>query len=854
MQWWNITSFLILSLYLMLTNTPSMRKLLFVLSFVVSFSGFAQAPDKPTASEIYESIKQLNFLGSVLYIAAHPDDENTALISYFANEVHARTAYISLTRGDGGQNLIGPELNELLGVIRTQELLQARKQDGGIQYFSRAVDFGYSKNPTETFEFWDKEELLRDLVYRIRAFQPDIIINRFDHRTSGTTHGHHTASAILGVEAFDLAADPEVFKEQLTAVAPWQAKRLFFNDSWFFYGSPEAFNKVDQSEKFEMDIGSFYPSLGLSNNEISALSRSAHSSQGFGSSGSRGEKMEYLEPIRGGMPNKHVFEGIDTSWSRIEGGTPVGRVLAKVEEEYDFRNPAASIPDLLKAYKLIKNIEDSHWKKIKTKEIIGVIEACAGLYLEAVAESPTAVAGGQTKMNIEAINRSYYPIHLESVAIGNTKLDMNTTLDNNISHQESINLQIPINQKPTNAYWLDEPGSLGMYKVANEALSGLAETPPAFTAEFKLNFDGEPITINKPVVYRYTDLAKGELYEPFVIVPKASVAVEGKVHVFGDANSKVIRVRVKSFTEDLKADLKLDVPHDWKVSPKNHKVQFAQKGATQYYEFLVYPPAEQSEVIATPELVIGDEVLNKQIHELSYAHIPAQKVLLPGASKLVHIDIERMGYRIGYIQGAGDEVGDYLKQIGYQVEELTTSDISLGKLKKYDAVVLGIRAFNVLEPLQYKNDILFQYVQEGGNMVVQYNVNRSQLVTEAVAPFPLSISRNRVTDEDSEVRFIDENHPVLNYPNKITQKDFEGWVQERGLYFPNQWDAAFTPILSMHDKGEEPVEGSLLIAQYGKGYYVYTGLSFFRELPAGVPGAYQLFANLLSIGKTVSDE
>src|SRR5690625_1054171 len=831
-----------------------MRKLLIVLSFIVTFSGFAQAPDKPTASEIYESIKQLNFLWSVLYIESHPDDENTALISYFANDVHARTAYISLTRGDGGQNLIGPELNELLGVIRTQELLQARKQDGGIQYFSRAVDFGYSKNPTETFEFWDKEELLRDLVYRIRAFQPDIIINRFDHRTSGTTHGHHTASAILGVEAFDLAADPEVFKEQLTAVAPWQAKRLFFNDSWFFYGSPEAFNKVDQSEKFGIDIGSFYPSLGLSNNEISALSRSAHSSQGFGTSGARGKHMEYLEPIRGGMPNKDVFEGIDTSWNRLEDGAPIGEILARVEKEYDFRNPAASIPDLLEAYRLVKNIKDSHWREIKSKEILEVIEASAGLYLEAVAESPTAVAGERIKVAIEAINRSDFPIQLESVAINDIRLEVDTSLENNLKHQENLSYPIPADQKPSNPYWLDQPGTLGMYKVADKDLLGFPETPPAFSAEFQLNFDGLRITIIKPIVFRYTDLAKGELYETFVVVPKASVAVEGKVHVFGDSNTKKIRVRLKSFTDNLKANLQLDVPNNWKVSPEKQKVDISQKGATQYYEFLIYPPTEQSEVTLTPQLIIGSEVLDKQLHELSYDHIPAQKVLLSGASKLVHIDIERMGHRIGYVQGVGDEVGDYLKQIGYQVEELTTGDISLANLKKYDAVVLGIRAFNVLESLQYKNEILFQYVKEGGNVVVQYNVNRSQLVTEAIAPYPLSISRDRVTDENSKVRFIDENHPVLEYPNKITQKDFEGWVQERGLYFPDKWDAAFTPILSMHDKGEEPVEGSLLIAQYGKGYYVYTGLSFFRELPAGVPGAYRLFANLLSIGKNESDE
>lgn len=826
-----------------------MRKLLFIFISLVSFSSFAQSPKKPTASEIYESIQKLNFLGSVLYVAAHPDDENTALISYFANDVKARTAYFSVTRGDGGQNLIGPELSELLGVIRTQELLQARKIDGGIQYFSRANDFGYSKNPTETFEFWNKEELLRDLVHRIRKFQPDIIINRFDHRTPGTTHGHHTASAVLSVEAFDLAADETVFTDQLKNLKPWKAKRQLFNDSWFFYGSPEAFEKVDQSAKFGMEIGTYYPSLGLSNGEISALSRSAHSSQGFGMTGERGENMEYLEPLHGGMPNKDVFEGIDTSWNRVEDGATIGAILAKVEANYDFKNPTASIPDLLKAYSLIKELKDSHWRDIKTEEIKSVIEACAGLYLEAIAETSTAVAGEKVKVKLEAINRSDFPTQLQAIRISDKIQTINTSLTNNVAWQESGTLTIPTNKKPTNPYWLDAEGSLGMYKVTAADLIGLPETPAPFTVQFQLNLNGQLLEIEKPVVFSYTDRAKGELYEPFVVVPKASVEIVDKVHVFSDTKTKTVRVKVKSFTKDLKGSLHLDVPDNWVITPQSKEVNLEQNGATQYFTFSVKPPSKQSEVTVTPQLTINEEVLDKQIHELSYNHIPAQKVLLSGASKFVQIDIKKKGERIGYIQGAGDEVGDYLKQIGYEVEELNPENISLSKLKKYDAIVLGIRAFNVIEALEFKNEILFEYVKNGGNVVVQYNVNRGQLVTEAIAPYSLELSADRVTDEHSKVTFLNKKHPVLQYPNKIIQKDFEGWVQERGLYFPNKWDAAFTPILGMHDEGESSLEGSVLVAKYGKGYYVYTGLSFFRELPAGVPGAYRLFANLLSIGK-----
>lgn len=826
-----------------------MRKLFFLFLFHFCFISVAQTPKKPTASEIYESIKKLNFLGSVLYIAAHPDDENTALISYFANDVQAQTAYFSMTRGDGGQNLIGSELGELLGVIRTQELLQARRLDGGIQYFSRAKDFGYSKNPEETFNFWEKEEVLRDLVYRIRDFQPDILINRFDHRTPGTTHGHHTASAILAVEAFDLAADSDAFSDQLATVKLWQPKKLFFNDSWFFYKNPQAFAEADQSKKFELDIGSYYPSLGLSNGEIAALSRSAHSSQGFGSSGNRGSKMEYLEPIRGEMPKNNLFEGIDTSWNRIEGGQTIEKILEKVEQEYDFRNPEKSIPKLLEAYRLIKNLNNLHWRVIKLKEIKEVILACSGIYLEALAEKPSVIAGKKVKINIEAISRSDFPIVLENISIRNQQQSLYTILKNNQVYSQSIDFNIPNNEKPTNAYWLEEESSLGMYHVANKELIGLAETPAAFSMSFQLSLDGERLQIERPVKYSYTDLAKGELYESFVVVPKASVEIEKKVHVFGDTIPKTIRVEVKSFTENEKGILHLEAPENWRIEPASQAVKLIKEGRSEYFEFKVYPPKSQSEIELIPQLRIDGEVLNKKIYELDYDHIPKQRIALSGASKLVRIDIEKKGDKIGYLQGAGDEVGDYLKQIGYRVEELSMEDIRLEKLEEFDAVVLGIRAFNVLEDLKFKNEILFEYVKNGGNMLVQYNVSRGQLVTPNIAPIPLELSISRVTDEHAEVRFLDKKHPVLQTPNKITSKDFEGWVQERGLYFPEKWDKTFSPILGMNDQGEKSLEGGLLVVKYGKGYYVYTGLSFFRELPAGVPGAYRLFANLLSIGK-----
>lgn len=822
-----------------------MGKRFIVVLFIFLFGiSNAQKPKTYTSAEIYHQIQKLNFLGSVLYVAAHPDDENTHLISYLANDVHARTAYISLTRGDGGQNLIGPELRELLGVIRTQELIKARSIDGGIQFFSRANDFGYSKHPDETFEIWDKEEVMRDLVYVIRKFQPDVIINRFDHRSPGTTHGHHTASALLSVEAFDLAGKSSVFPEQLNQNSTWQPKRLFWNQSWFFYGSQEAFDKADKRNLFALDIGSYYQTLGISNSEIAAKSRSQHSSQGFGASPKRGSSMEYLEIVKGDQPKENLFEGIDTSWNRVKGGKEIGAILQKVQDEFDFKDPSKSVSELVKAYQLIQKLEDKHWREIKSEEIKEIIYQSAGLFLEAASKTVFTTVGGDVEVNIEAINRGNFPIELTAIhgEVIHQKLDFNKPI------YQSKKLVGSVFLKPTTPYWLEEKGTLGMYKVADSKLIGLPENPASYSVDFTLTIAGQKFTYSKPVVYKYNDPEKGETYKPFVILPKASVKMDEKVLVFSESKSKKVSVKVKSFVKELSGELSLKVPSDWKIQPQSQSVNLGKLGETQTFWFDVFPPKHQSEAELIPQLKVGIGIYDQEVIEINYEHIPEQKVLASGGSKIVHIDIQKKGEKIGYIVGAGDAVPESLKQIGYEVDILSPQAITAENIQKYDAIVLGIRAFNVVNELTYKNKILFDYVENGGNLVVQYNTSRDVL-TKEVAPYELQLSRDRVTEENSEVKFLDPNHPVLNVPNKITQKDFESWVQERGLYFPDKWSKEFTPILGMNDKGEKQLKGSLLVAKYGKGYYVYTGISFFRELPEGVSGAYRLMSNILSLGK-----
>ena len=820
--------------------------LLISLSF---FSSIAQESEKMSSSEIHDKIKKLNFLGSVLYVAAHPDDENTRLISYLSNNTHARTAYLSLTRGDGGQNLIGPELRESLGVLRTQELLAARKIDGGEQFFTRANDFGYSKHPDETLEIWNKKEVLNDVVWAIRKFRPDVIINRFDHRSPGTTHGHHTSSAMLSIEAFDIANDPKQYPEQLKNYNTWQPKRLLFNTSWWFYGSREKFNKADKSNLINVDIGVYYPSKGLSNTEIAALSRSQHKCQGFGTAGSRGEKQEYLEYIKGDFPkNNNLFAGIDTSWNRIKEGNEIGAILNNIETNFNFQSPSSHVKELMKAYVLIQKIEDSYWREQKTKEISKIIEACAGLFLEGISDAPSTNVKMNNKINIEVIHRGDNAIELKNIMLPNKNIIHNKILTTNNPFKTTLDYHISENEILTNPYWLKSKGTIGMYNVDNKLDIGLPETTTSTKVTFNLIIENTPITFVKNITYKYTDPAKGEVYEPFQIIPKVSVAFEQDVYVFNNQKPKKINLIVKAGKDSINGNLKINTPKGWKVTPKNTSFKLLNKNETKTISFNVIATKEQSEGTLSAQIEMNNITYDKKLIEINYDHIPKQTILLPSQAKAVKLNIKKEGELIGYIKGSGDVTIESLQHIGYEVETINTDEITSANLKKFDAVVVGIRAYNVLNDIKFKQDILFDYVSNGGNMIVQYNT-RHRLKTKKIAPYPLELSRDRVTDEFASVTFLNPNHEVLNYPNKITKKDFDGWVQERGLYFPNKWDKAFTPILAMNDKGESTKEGSLLIAKYGSGYYTYTGLSFFREFPAGVTGAYRLFANLVSLGK-----
>ena len=824
--------------------------LVFVL--LISKFTFGQQPQKPNAVAIFNQIQKLNFLGSVLYIAAHPDDENTRLISYLSNEKKAQTAYLSLTRGDGGQNLIGPELRELLGVIRTQELIEARKIDGGIQYFSRANDFGFSKNPDETLQIWDKNQVMSDMVWTIRKFQPDVIINRFDHRSPGTTHGHHTASAILSLEAFDLVNNPKNFPEQLQLVNTWQPKRLFFNTSWWFYGSKEKFEKADKSNLINLKTGVYYKQLGISNQEIAALSRSRHQSQGFGSTGSRGEEDEYLELLKGDLPSEknNIFEGIDTTWNRLENGAAIGTILHNVEKNFDFRNPSNSIAELVKAYALILELKNEHWKNIKIEEIKKIIVACSGLYLEAVSENQEVNPAGTLKIKLETINRSLQQMELVDVK---SFSDDNSNFKSipllfNISNNSNLEINIPTNLDYTAPYWLDKDGTTGMYRVDNQENIGKPDVIRQVKVTFFVKINGIIIPFDRNVIYKMNDDVKGEVYQPLDIVPDVTSSFSEKVYLFNSDKPKIISVKIKAGKDNIQGKVNLEIPDNWKVSPAEHFFKIEKKGQEQIVIFSVIPSKISSEINLKSIITLDNKTFDQTQIDINYSHIYKQIVLKTAQAKALKIDLKIKNEKIAYIMGAGDEVPKSLKQMGYEVTILKPEEISTEKMINFDVVITGIRAYNVVSELKFKQNILLDFVKNGKTMIVQYNTT-DDLVAQNMSPFPLKISRDRVTEENAEVRFLEPDNAILNYPNKLSSKDFTGWKQEQGLYYPNEFDKNFTPIISSNDKGETPKNGAILTAKYGKGNYIYTGISFFRELPEGVSGAYRLFANMISIGK-----
>ncbi|WAC13063.1 PIG-L family deacetylase [Dyadobacter pollutisoli] len=809
----------------------------------------AQAPAKPSAAKILHDMRKLNVLGNVLYMAAHPDDENTTFIAYMANERQFNTSYLSLTRGDGGQNLIGPEIREQLGMIRTQELLQARRMDGGRQYFSRANDFGFSKNPEEVFTIWERENLLADAVWVIRNVKPDVIVTRFPP-DSRAGHGHHSASSILAEEAFDAAADPKRFPEQLKFVETWQAKRLMWNISMWGIRNKEEFIKNAKSY-LQLDVGGYNALLGKSYGEISAESRSMHKSQGFGSIGTRGVSVEYLQHTKGTKAQMELFEGINTTWTRVKGGEKIQQLVTALLAGYKPADPSASVTMLLEINAELTKLPEGFWKTTKLKEVNELIKNTLGLYLEATASDFAFTPGETMHVSVEAINRSSANVVLQKVAFpfesGDTTLSapLKNNNDLDFAFKTKIPAKIPISQP----YWLRKPiGYKGLFSVEDQQKIGRGENPPAAMVAFDILIDGQKLHYETPVVFKKKDPVVGEVYQPLVVTPPVFANISQDVYMFESQQAKKVLVAIKAGKDECKGKVHLDLPAGWKSVPEHVPFALKLKGAEQMVEFALYPPAESQETEITAVVEVEGKTYDHSFGMISYGHIPAQVFFPKATARTIKLDLIKKGNNIGYLMGAGDLIPVSLRQIGYQVTILEDKDITPEKLRQFDAIVAGVRVYNTNERMKHYQSVLMDYVKNGGNFIIQYNTDMD-LVMKDIGPYPFTLTRDRITVEGSEVRFLKPESPVLNVPNKITPADFKNWVQERGLYFPQKWSPEYEAVISSNDPDSPALDGGILVAKYGKGNYVYTSLSWFRELPAGVPGAYRVFVNLLSLGK-----
>ena len=811
-------------------------------------------------AEILHELDGFRQMGSVLYIAAHPDDENTELLAYLARGRNYRTAYMSLTRGDGGQNVLSGDLGDKLGVARTQELLAARQLDGAQQFFSRAIDFGFSKSYLETLKNWDKQQVLSDVVRVIRKFHPDVIVTRFSPSPGGT-HGHHTASAVLAIEAFKLAADPNAFPEQ--KLLPWQAKRIFWNISTF------QSDKAKGVDALSINAGGNDVVSGESFVDIAQKSRAMHKTQGFDTFKFPGtalpERTEKFQYLAGDPASRDIMDGVDTSWNRIPGGGDIAKSADDVIAHFDKEHPASSIPALLKMRSALhalagktKGTIDANVVVEKQKVLDHILQACLGLQVETSIAQADVVPGETLKLHHSVVINNSLPaqtvISWQAVRYPGLDKEVKTGVKLQSGHASTYDSTetVGVTAVLTQPYWLEKPGSAGMQVVDNADLIGTAENTPAFPIEDVFEIAGQKLVVSDQPVQIGNANGGNIVPRKLDIIAPVSMRFTADVVLLTPKTSHTVEVEVTANRPGQNGVLKLDAPPDWKMIPTEHKFELAKTGDHQLLKFTVNAPSkpETANIIASAK--VGDRVYHSQNHSVSYAHLPPQMLQIPASIKAVSFELITRGHTIGYLPGAGDSLPENLQQMGYAVKVLDDKKLDAEQLKGLDAVVLGIRIFNVRKDIANVMPVLFEYVQNGGTVVAQYNVGNNrlnQLKTEKIAPFDLHISGDRVTDEKSPVKFVAPDSPLLNTPNKITQTDFDGWVQERGLYFPDKWDEHFQPIIEINDPDEAATKGALLIAKYGKGHYIYTGLSFFRQLPAGVPGAFRLMANLLSVEK-----
>jgi LmbE family N-acetylglucosaminyl deacetylase len=824
-----------------------MKKFLIVfIAYFITPDSHSQTPQSWTSAEMYQAIKKLNVLGAVLYIAAHPDDENTRLIAYLSKDRLYRTGYLSMTRGDGGQNLIGDEQGIELGLIRTQELLAARRIDGGEQFFTRAYDFGYSKTPEETFTKWDKEKILSDVVWVIRKFQPDIIINRFPVTGEGG-HGHHTASGILANEAFIAAADANRFPEQLKYVSVWQAKRVLWNT--FNFGG----TNTQREDQYKIDVGGYNPLLGKSYGEIAAESRSQHKSQGFGVPAGRGEAFEYFKATKGDQPVNDLMDGIDLTWKRIQGGERIEKIIDSIAASFDFLHPEKSVKGLTQLYAALRNMPNGYWQNKKLEEVKQLIQQCSGLFIDVTAPEQFAVQTDSIRINFTLNNRLGTNAVLQKIQIDDFDSTISKSLEKNKNLTFTKTIFIPSSKPITQPYWLASKMAEGYFNVSNQLAIGQADVDQSFQAIVHVKIFEELFTFVKAVKYKFTDPVRGELYQPLTVLPPVLISPDekNKISIGSNIFDGVLNLtgKKKGFQTFLNG-VGTDQADQVKVIYTPDNIEFTDKNKIIPVSYTIRANMDNDYYFAADANNGQKDVYHLGMKEVKYDHIPNIYYFTLATVNNKKLDLKTYGKKIGYIVGAGDKVPEALEELGYEVTLLSNKELLKNNLSQFDAILTGVRAYNTHDWMNNHYDKLMKYVNEGGNLIVQYNTsNQIGPVRAKIGPYNFNITRTRVTDENAPVTLLKPEHPVFNFPNKITQDDFTGWIQERSIYHASDTSGKFEKLIGMADPGEKSDDGSLIVAKYGKGWFTYTGIVFFRELPAGVPGAYRLLANIIALNK-----
>lgn len=827
---------------------------------LLSLLSVAQQSRIRNSADIYMQMKKLNVLGTVLYVAAHPDDENNTLLPYLAKERLYRTAYLSLTRGEGGQNLIGPEQGVELGLIRTQELLAARAMDGSEQYFTRAYEFGFSKSSKEALTLWNHDDVLSDVVLAIRKLQPDVIVARFppDARAG---HGHHAASAIIAAEAYKAAADSTKFPEQLRVMRlkPWKAKRLVWN-SFNFSGADAA----PTAGQVKMDVSAYNPFLGESYGELGAEARTMHKSQGEGRPRRRGKLYEFFTHVDGDSAATDLMDGVVTNWSKIEGGEKIAQLISSMIAGYRIDKPEASVPALVELYKQVRQLPETTWQKQKLQELARLIQDCAGLYAEAVTTQATVLELDSVKVNVQLVKRNDVKATIKSIQFSDPRRQLTPGQEMETGKAYGYEFIAPVGRASSQPYWLFQKRIENMYNVPVMNFIGDSWSAPVLTATMKVEIEGLALTITEPVNYKYTDPTRGELFQPLAVAPRVSMYLSPAVlllNVKDDKNKQradsMLHIVYNSnftakqipFTAYIRQDSVRTVFRDEPRDFEKGKQYVIDVPASTYYN----PKGKINYLEASLSAKVGgkDMVFSDFFKKISYPHIPDMYYAFRDNIKVIDSEIKVKGSKVGYVAGSGDVIPESLKQLGFDVKILTDADITDDNLKQFDAIVTGVRAYNMNEFLTNKYDVMMRYVENGGNLVVQYNRNLMVgAVPARIGPYPFNINSSlRVTEEEAEVKFLLPGHTLLNYPNKITQEDFRDWIQERSTYQADQADSRYQAPLGMHDSNENESTGSLITAPYGKGNFAYVSLVLFRQLPAGNPGAFRLLANLVAMPK-----